>query len=93
MLRWMEYIAEFAWSVGNVLRWSLGAWGKLVAGVDGHVEYIAEVAWVRGGSLLRRSMGTWSIFRRSLGVWGTYYGGRLARGGSLLCGCCLQFKN
>ncbi|WP_342479465.1 hypothetical protein [Paenibacillus sp. FSL F4-0097] len=26
----MEYIAEVAWSVGNVLRWSLGAWGKLV---------------------------------------------------------------
>ncbi|MEK4144351.1 hypothetical protein NST48_25595 [Paenibacillus sp. FSL M7-0547] len=44
----MEYIAEVAWSVGNVLRRSLGAWGKLVAEVDGHVEYISEVAWSVG---------------------------------------------
>ncbi|MEK3738298.1 hypothetical protein NYE47_14100 [Paenibacillus sp. FSL H7-0941] len=81
MLRWVggvycggrlecggKLIEEVAGPRGVYFGGRLGAWESLVAEIDGHMEYIAEVAWVRGGSLLLRSMGTWSIFRRSLGV-------------------------
>ncbi|AIQ76210.1 hypothetical protein [Paenibacillus odorifer] len=54
--------------MGNVLRWSmgtwsifrrsLGAWESLVAEIDGHMEYIAEVAW-SVGNVLRWSLGAW----------------------------------
>ncbi|MEK4107380.1 hypothetical protein NST28_25135 [Paenibacillus sp. FSL R10-2791] len=32
----------------SILRSSLGAWESLVAEIDGHMEYIAEVAWCVG---------------------------------------------